>query len=158
MIGNKRQSGGTGVSAARWPRLVVGLALITLAAAPAREGRVRYVTDGDTFRLESGERIRIAGIDAPETHRDQARCAAEMAMGEAAAERARALLDHRDVGIVPVGRSYNRIVARVTLDGHDLATKLVDRGIARWWPRGQAKPDWCAMAGVEGTGMKGRRR
>lgn len=29
-------------------------------------GRVAWVTDGDTFRLESGERIRIAGIDAPE--------------------------------------------------------------------------------------------
>jgi micrococcal nuclease len=29
------------------------------------------LTDGDTFRLESGERIRIAGIDAPETHRNQ---------------------------------------------------------------------------------------
>jgi len=27
-------------------------------------GRVAWVTDGDTFRLESGERIRIAGIDA----------------------------------------------------------------------------------------------
>jgi endonuclease YncB( thermonuclease family) len=44
-------------------------------------GRVAWVTDGDTFRLESGERIRIAGIDAPETQRDQAKCAGETLLG-----------------------------------------------------------------------------
>src|SRR3546814_14865496 len=50
--------------------------LIAATPMPARadaadgydSGRVARVTDGDTFRLESGERIRIAGIDAPETH------------------------------------------------------------------------------------------
>jgi len=40
-------------------------------------GRVAWVTNGSTFRLESGERIRVAGIDASETHRDQAKCAGE---------------------------------------------------------------------------------
>lgn len=55
-------------------------------------GRVAWVTDGDTFRLESGERIRIAGIDAPETHRDQAKCAGETILGLRAKDRATALL------------------------------------------------------------------
>ena len=45
-------------------------------------GRIAYVTDGDTFRLESGERIRIAGIDAPELHRNQAKCAREVERGQ----------------------------------------------------------------------------
>lgn len=115
-------------------------------AAPPREpdiGFVRYVIDGDTFRLTSGERIRIAGIDAPETHRDQAHCAAEVALGGAAARCARALLDGRQVGIVRVGRSYNRTVAAVTLGGRDLARTFIDLGIARAWPRGRPKPDWC---------------
>ncbi len=60
-------------------------------------GRVAWVTDGDTFRLESGERIRIAGIDAPETHRDQARCAGETLLGLRAKDRATALLAGREV-------------------------------------------------------------
>lgn len=101
------------------------------------------MTDGDTFRLTSGERIRIAGIDAPETHIDQAKCRAEAVLGEAAAASARTLLDGRTVGVERVGRSYNRTVARVTLGRDDLAALLVARGIARWWPRGTPKPDWC---------------
>lgn len=60
-------------------------------------GRVAWVTDGDTFRLESGERIRIAGIDAPETHRDQARCAAEIPLGLRAKDRATSVLAGREV-------------------------------------------------------------
>ncbi|MFA6125359.1 MAG: thermonuclease family protein [Sphingomonas sp.] len=130
----------------RTPRLAAIAALLLIAAAPGEEARVRYVTDGDTFRLTSGERIRIAGIDAPETHADQARCRSEIALGEAAAARARALLDGRDVTIVRVGRSYNRTVAKVMLNGRDLATILVADGVARWWPRFAPKPDWCAGA------------
>lgn len=132
------------------PALIGIVASLSSAAAAAASppagsetGMVRYVTDGDTFRLVSGERIRIAGIDAPETHRDQAQCAAEIALGNAAAARARALLDGRQVSFVRVGRSYNRTVARVMLDGRDVAQLFVAAGIARAWPRGRPKPDWC---------------
>lgn len=109
-------------------------------------GRVAWVTDGDTFRLESGERIRIAGIDAPETHRDQAKCVAETLLGLRAKDRATAMLAGRDVTFHRVGRSYNRTVATVVLDGHDLGTELVHIGVAAWWPRGRPKPDWCRRA------------
>ncbi len=113
-------------------------------AGDGREsGRVAWVTDGDTFRLESGERIRIAGIDAPETHRDQARCAGETILGLRANDRATALLARRDVTFHRVGRSYNRTVA---IDGHDLGTELVRIGVAAWWPRGRPKSDWCRPA------------
>jgi endonuclease YncB( thermonuclease family) len=106
-------------------------------------GRVASVTDSDTFRLESGERIRIAGIDAPEIHRDQARCAGEIVLGLRAKDRATMLLAGRDVTFHRVGRSYNRTVAKVALDGHDLSAELVQRGIALWWPRGRPRPLWC---------------
>ncbi len=119
-------------------------ALLLIAAAPApQSGVVAWVTDGDTFRLESGERIRIAGIDAPETQPGNAKCSAELARGKQATRAAIVLLKGRTVEIERVGRSYNRTVARVRLDGRDLAETLVDKGIARWWPRGKAKPDWC---------------
>lgn len=103
-----------------------------------------YVTDGDTFRLTTGERIRIAGIDAAETQPGQAHCRLEIERGQAATRQARALLDGRQVQIIRTGRSYNRTVARVTLDGRDLAAELIRRGIARPWPRGTPKPDWCS--------------
>ena len=67
------------------------------AAGHSDSGRVDWVTDGDTFRLESGERIRVAGIDAPETHRDQARYAGETLLGLRAKNRATALLAGREV-------------------------------------------------------------
>jgi endonuclease YncB( thermonuclease family) len=104
------------------------------------------VIDGDTFRLESGERIRIAGIDTPETQKGQAKCSAEIVLGRSATARARMLLDGQIVTIVRVGRSYNRTVARVTLAGPDVGSELVARGVARWWPRRQPKPDWCARS------------
>jgi endonuclease YncB( thermonuclease family) len=131
-------------------RLLAPLALMTIAAGPPDEGRILYVHDGDTFRLESGERIRIAGIDAPETDPRQAKCPGEVALGKAAGARARALIDRRDVTLVRVGRSYKRTVARVSFEGRDLATLLVDGGVALWWPRGKFKPDWCAANGCDG--------
>jgi endonuclease YncB( thermonuclease family) len=128
-------------------------ATIATAGTRAETGRVRYVTDGDTFRLESGERIRIANIDAPETHEGQAKCRAEIALGLAASKRARALLDHRTVTFERVGQSYNRTVARVTFNGRDLGETLVAMGVARPWPHHKPKPDWCG-----GNGRTARRR
>ena len=125
--------------------VVVTMATSAFPASPANTatGRVRYITDGDTFRLESGERIRIANIDAPETHAGQAKCRAEIALGLAATKRVRALLGHQKVTFVRVGRSYDRTVARVTLDGHDLGQRLVAMGVAKPWPHYKPKPDWC---------------
>ena len=64
-------------------------------------------------------------------------------LGKAAATRARAMLDGRTVMLARVGRSYDRTVAEVRLGGRDLAEMLVTAGVARWWPRGARKPDWC---------------
>lgn len=118
-------------------------ALLLLAAAPAGQDRVARVIDGDTFQLTSGERVRIAGIDAAETQPRQARCRAEIVTGKRATADARRLLEGRIVRLDRVGRSYNRTVAGVTLDGHDVAAGLVQMGAARWWPRGKRKPQWC---------------
>jgi micrococcal nuclease len=131
------------LSSGRRRRMLAPFALLALAAAAPDRGEVRTVTDGQTFRLTSGERIRIAGIDAPETHADPAKCRAEIVRDEASAARLRALIEGRTVGLVRVVRSYNRTVARVTVEGRDLAAQLVSIGAARGWPRGVGKPDWC---------------
>lgn len=113
---------------------VAAAALLALAASPAwaETARIAHVVDGDTVRLEGGERIRIANIDAPETQEGQAKCRAEIARGAAAVRDARALLEGRAVTLERVGRSYNRTVASVRLDGRDVAAMLVERGIAAW--------------------------
>lgn len=118
------------------------IAFVAMPAA-AQPARVAYVIDGDTFRLEGGERIRIAGIDAPETQAGQAKCHVEIRRGMAATREARSLLDGRTVAIERVGLSYNHTVAHVRLDGRDVATMLVERGIAARWPRGRPRPNWC---------------
>lgn len=120
--------------------------LVSAAPVEQQHGRVAWISDGDTFRLASGERIRIAGIDAPETQPGNAKCRAELDRGKAATARAIALFKDREVAFERVGRSYNRTVARVSLDGRDVATLLVEAGAARWWPRGRPRPDWCGAA------------
>lgn len=55
------------------PLLAAGAAFVSskLAFSPAavREYRVVKVIDGDTVKLNTGERLRYIGIDTPETHR-----------------------------------------------------------------------------------------
>lgn len=129
----------------RYGALAAATAALIVLSVPAcaETTRVAYVIDGDTFRLETGERIRIAGIDAPETQAGQAKCRAEITRGQAATRDARALLEGRAITIERVGRSYNRTVANVRLKGRDVAAMLVTRGIAAWWPRGRPRPNWC---------------
>jgi micrococcal nuclease len=103
------------------PVVAAALAATNPSGTAPATGRIIWVTDGDTFRLDSGERIRIADVDAPETMRRQAKCAAEIELGKAATARARALLDGREVAFVRTGKSYAHAVARVTLGGRGAA-------------------------------------
>src|SRR5438128_1931962 len=60
------------------------------------QGQHIYVIDGDTFDL-NGTRIRVAGIDAPETH--PSRCPEEAALGAAATQKLAELLRGRPLWI-----------------------------------------------------------
>lgn len=108
-------------------------AMMIPAAASARDDdslvRIAWVTDGDMFRLESGERIRIARIDAPETQRDQAKCAGEVGLG----------LRKGSGDIVACGARGNVPPGRPQL--YSQGSELVRIGVAAWWPRGRPKPD-----------------
>lgn len=106
------------------------------------------VIDGDTFKI--GERkIRIIGIDAPETH--PARCDAEAQMGEKATAELQRLLNQGPFTIVgriddPVdkyGREL-RAVKRVKSDGTTqlIARELIDSGMVRAY-RGNFRRSWC---------------
>lgn len=51
------------------------------------------------------------------------------------------MLRGRVVAINRVGRSYNRTVGRVTLNGRNIAVQLIENGLTRPWPHYSPKPD-----------------
>lgn len=106
-----------------------------------RGGADRCVVDGDTFRLD-GARIRIADIDAPETH--PPRCARERRLGDAATRRLQQLLGEGPFDLVAGRRDtdrYGRKLRIVERDGRSIGAMLVDEGLARPW-EGRRRP-WC---------------
>ena len=122
------------------------LSLALLAAATftlcSDAPRITCVVDGDTFWLR-GEKVRIADINAPETH--QAGCPAERALGERAALRLAALLNAGPFALEIRGRAtdrYGRWLRVVTRGGRSLGAQLVGEGLAEPW-RGR-RSDWCS--------------
>ncbi|CAH1661857.1 Nuclease-like protein [Hyphomicrobiales bacterium] len=119
---------------------LVALFLVTPAVAQERI----LVLDGDTIAV-GRERIRIIGLDAPETF--DARCPAEKALGDRATAAMR-LLVAQGVTIAGGKDRYRRTLARVYFQGRDVADIMVERGLAMPYdcPRGRCprRIDWCA--------------
>ncbi len=99
------------------------------------------VVDGDTFHL-GGEKVRIAGIDAPETH--PSRCAREDQLGSAATNRLHALLNAGEIRLLPIDRDrdrHGRLLRDVEVGGQDVGELLIAEGLAR--PYGSGRRSWC---------------
>jgi endonuclease YncB( thermonuclease family) len=100
------------------------------------------VIDGDTVRID-GVRIRLADIDAPETH--EPRCASEAERGARATARLVSLMNEGPVEIVTAGGRdedrYGRKLRIIARDQRSLGGILVDEGLARPW-RGR-RLGWC---------------
>jgi endonuclease YncB( thermonuclease family) len=106
------------------------------------------VIDGDTFKL-GDRKVRIIGIDAPETH--PARCAEEARLGEEATAKLQALLNQGDVEMVaPIYRTQDRygrdlrVIRRKLPDGRmqSIASDMRESGLAYRY-LGGFKMDWC---------------
>lgn len=99
------------------------------------------VVDGDTIWLK-GQKIRIADIDAPETH--EPRCQAEQALGDRATRRLQQLLESGTITLATIDRDedrYGRKLRLVLVDGESVGDTLVSEGLARWYAGGR-RP-WC---------------
>ena len=99
------------------------------------------VVDGDTLYLE-GVKIRIADIDAPETH--EPKCASEKELGDRATQRLIRLVNSGEVTLSTIGRDedgYGRKLRIVMVDGVSVGDTLVGEGLARWYEGGR-RP-WC---------------
>jgi len=123
------------VSAIRRPGISITLFLLTLPVFMdgllvfnAHAEEVAHITDGDSLIVTSGGRevqVRIADIDAPELDQPH---------GEQAKSALNALVSGREVRLDLIsGDAYRRIVARVFVDGRDVAEMLVRDGHA--WVR-----------------------
>ena len=118
--------------------LLAAAAAFTLCA----EGpRTTCVVDGDTIWL-AGEKVRLADINAPETH--QPACPAERARGEAAKHRLLALLNAGAFRVEAAGRDRDRdgrLLRVVSRGGESLGARLVAEGLAEPW-QGR-RGSWC---------------
>jgi endonuclease YncB( thermonuclease family) len=104
-------------------------------------GGTNCVVDGDTFWI-GGAKVRIAGIDAPETH--DYRCAAELALGDRATAKLQALLNSGAVTMSGIGRDrdvYGRLLRNVQVNGADVGEAMVGAGVARVY--GGGRRSWC---------------
>ena len=124
--------------------VAVLLVIASARATDAREelprlhGKVVGIADGDTLdvRLESGMlRVRLHGVDAPEHDQPWGK----------AAKRALSKLVYREyVEIEPITQDqYERIVARVWLDGRDVNAELVQSGNAWVYRRYATEATYC---------------
>lgn len=129
-----------------------GLQAIDEAEAAQAGQRIRFgycftgggdncVVDGDTIWLD-GVKIRIADIDAPETH--DYRCASEKELGDRATRRLHDLLDSGTIRLQPIDRDedvYGRKLRIVLVNGRSVGDRLVSEGLARYY--GHGRRPWC---------------
>ena len=112
--------------------LVFSLAELAFAEQ-MRSGTVRKVSDGDTVELTSGERIRLLGIDAPESNSRNSRIRPQPFYSEARNALA-SLVDKKQVEFTESVRlvgPYGRTLAYLYLpDGTDVQLKMLQGGYA----------------------------
>lgn len=118
---------------------------------PVCSSRLRRncVVDGDTFYFGS-DKIRLADIDAPETH--PPRCALEADLGDRATTRLSELLSAGSFELVRFDRDTDRYGRKLRIalrGGQSLGDRLVSEGLARTWT-GKRQP-WCPD-GADGLG------
>ena len=119
--------------------LAIALVFLTIPACarPDYGARVVGVSDGDTITVltanKTRQRIRLYGVDAPETRQD---------FGSKAKRATSALCFGKTVTIRPHDTDrYGRVVAEVILpDGRNLGREMVSQGLA-WWYQQYASAD-----------------
>jgi endonuclease YncB( thermonuclease family) len=133
------------------------LAALTLGSMPVAladdlRGQASVI-DGDTLEIH-GTRIRLWGIDAPETSQLcrgddslQYRCGAK------AANDLDALIARRPVNCLPISLDrYGRTVATCSVGGEDLGDWLVRNGLALDWPQYSKRKYDAAQRAAEQSG------
>jgi micrococcal nuclease len=107
----------------------------------AQASQPNCVIDGDTIRY-GGIKIRLADIDAPETH--EPKCTAEAVRGRDATLRLLELMNAGPFELVEDGVDedrYGRKLRTIERGGRSLGDVLIAEGLARRWDG--ARRSWC---------------
>jgi micrococcal nuclease len=128
----------------------VGLTCGTIAAAPPEAARVVAVIDGDTLTVLDAanrqQRVRLAGIDAPERGQP---------FGTKARERLASLTMGKPVAVHSQGQDkYGRMIASIEAGGQDVGQQLVAAGLAWHYTR---YSDDAGLAAAEREARAARR-
>ena len=151
----RREQGGAPVNVKRVYRIMKAYGLLLDRHAGAGEerrhdGRIavdrpdtRWCSDGFEIGCDNGEKVRIADINAPETH--GAQCPVEQTLGDRATLRLIALLNAGPFDVVYKGGQdedgYGRKLRVIERKGRSLGDDLVVEGLARRWDG--ARRGWC---------------
>jgi endonuclease YncB( thermonuclease family) len=104
--------------------------LASVAQAGGFEARVRAVVDGDTLSLESGQSVRLIGINTPEKARGRK---PGEPLADAATRALEQLIGHSTVRVTPGPEKsdrHGRLLAWVEVGGRDAGYELVRDGLA----------------------------
>jgi len=128
-------------------RIIIPFCILLLFILPAAaketirivEGKVVRVNDGDTVQVVTGEgtklKVRLYGIDAPETPKMNHRPGKVNKPGQPYGEEAEKALAQKIAGktvrleIMDIDR-YKRMVRRILLNGRDINREMVQEGFA----------------------------
>jgi hypothetical protein len=111
-----------------------------------------WVLGGDSLIID-GQHIRLANAFAPQTIPD-ARCWSEAVAAKFAIQRVKDWMrSARTIQIEPTGErdTYNRAIARVSLDGVDIGDQLFHEGLAGQPATGRF--EWCSPVSVDQAGV-----
>lgn len=109
---------------------IEGVTMPLVLGATEIDARVTRVIDGDTIEIETGEKVRLIGIDAPESVSPQKK---DECFGAESSEYLRELLLNRQVTLkkdVSEQDSFKRLLRYVYLDGIFINEALVREGYA----------------------------
>ena len=109
------------------------------------------VIDGDTVvlskKISGTDRLRLEGIDTPETR--TAKCNREASLGYEAKGYARALLEDKQVILYTSGKTdkYRRLIGRIMVNDANYGQTMIEKGYAvRWtkeWAAAPKEKRWC---------------
>jgi endonuclease YncB( thermonuclease family) len=112
-----------------------------------------FVLDGDTVVINH-ERIRIAGIDAPEV---KGKCAEEKRLAAMATHLLARIVNGSQILIdrQPKPDRYGRTLAAVSADGRDVGEVILREGLARKWTKkfDYREEPWCLGGRQKVTGQ-----
>ncbi|WP_235727726.1 thermonuclease family protein [Maridesulfovibrio frigidus] len=113
--------------------VAIALCFISASNSYAFEGKVKYVVDGDTFVLQSGEKVRLASIDTPEVGRNGK---VDQYYAKEATDLLSELILNKVVTVTPVKgkkESYGRVVGWVYLGKSFINKEMVSKGAAFYY-------------------------